>query len=372
MATISGPAVFFDGVTSARRPVRIELEAPALLVRNIDGSVVARWPYADLAQVSWDDGVLRLGQGRGGSLARIEVRDAALARAIDEVSTPVDQTGVAARRSRRKVVLWTCAAVFSLLFAGVYGIPELATRLTPVIPYGLERKLGETVDAQVRAMLGPGEKGQPFECGIHDGEKPGRAALGDLETRLAAAAALPVPIKLAVVRRDETNAIALPGGRIYVFAQLVQEARSPDELAGVIAHEMGHIAHRHGTRSVLQTAGLSVLFGLVLGDFVGGGAVILAARTVLQLAYSREVETAADVYSVSVMQRAGGDPRALGAFLQRIAGAVEPGMKILLNHPEAKERAARIDALAGAVQQSRAPLLSAADWAALKRICKGS
>ena len=87
------------------------------------------------------------------------------------------------------------------------------------------------------------------------------------------------------------------------------------------------MAHRDGTRSLLQAAGLSFLFGMLLGDFVGGGAVVIGARAVLQSSYSRDVESAADRYGVDLMGRAGGDPRALGAILDRIAGAIHPGWK---------------------------------------------
>ena len=76
--------------------------------------------------------------------------------------------------------------------------------------------------------------------------------------------------------------MALPGGHVYVDDGLIAIAQTPDELAGVLAHEIGHVAHRDGTRTVLQTAGLSFLFGMMLGDFVGGGAVVIAARTVLK------------------------------------------------------------------------------------------
>ncbi len=146
---------------------------------------------------------------------------------------------------------------------------------------------------------------------------------------IEAAARLPVALKVQIVRRPEANAIALPGGYIYVFQGLVDRAKEPDELAGVIAHEVGHVAHRDGTRSVLQAAGLSLLFGMLLGDFVGGGAVVLAARTILRTSYTRDVETAADAYAVTLMTSIGGDPRALGRFLLRIAGSTHPGPKIL-------------------------------------------
>ena len=74
-----------------------------------------------------------------------------------------------------------------------------------------------------------------------------------------------------------------------------------------------------------RPAGLSFLFGMLLGDFVGGGAVVIGARAVLQSSYSREVEGAADRYGVELMSRAGGDPRALGAMLTRHRGRNHPG-----------------------------------------------
>jgi predicted Zn-dependent protease len=159
--------------------------------------------------------------------------------------------------------------------------------------------------------------------------------------------------------------MALPGGHIYVYDGLIEKAQTPDELAGVLAHEIGHVARRDGTRIVLQTAGMSFLFGMMLGDFVGGGAVVIAARTVLRSSYSRRVESAADAYSVALMTKVGGDPHALAVILGRIVS--EHGLRILLDHPETKERIAAIDAVA--VAGAPRPLLDAAEWSALKQIC---
>lgn len=185
--------------------------------------------------------------------------------------------------------------------------------------------------------------------------------------QIETAANLPLPLRALVVRKPELNAITLPGGHIYVFQGLVAAARSPDELAGVIAHEVGHAAHRDGLRTIVQGAGLSLLFGMLLGDFVGGGAVIFAAKTILQTRYSREVEAAADAYGVMLMGRMGGDPRALGTILIRIAGTTHPGPKILADHPETRDRVAAIEAMAA--PGSKRPLLDQNEWAALKAIC---
>ena len=147
-----------------------------------------------------------------------------------------------------------------------------------------------------------------------------------------------------MVRRADFNAFALPGGHIYVFQGLIDRAQSPDEVAGVLAHEIGHVAHRDGTRTVLQAAGLSFLFGMMLGDFVGGGAVVIAAKTVVRSSYSRRVEASADIYSVVLMRKVGGDPRALAAILERVTADKDEGIKILADHPDTKDRIIAINA----------------------------
>lgn len=368
--TQSGAGIYFDGKTSARHPVTVEIEPDALLVRDREGHRLARWPYQQLEELSSQDGVLRLGRIGSQNLERIEVRDTEFAAAIDGLAATVDRTGTTHRRGRRKVIFWSIAAVISLLLVGIYGIPEVASRLAPYVPYSVEARFGHVIDGQVRAMLDPGQKGRSFECGWAESESAGRAAFDRMMEKLEAAAGLPIKLKLVVLRRKEANAVALPGGHIYVFEGLITKAESADEVAGVIAHEIGHVAHRDGTRSVLQAGGLSFVFGLVLGDFVGGGVVIFAARSILQSAYSREVETAADLFAVELIEKAGGDGRALGKILTRIAGTAEPDVKILANHPATKERADWIDAATRRTPQGS--LLQPTEWQAMRGICAGS
>jgi len=362
-----GPGVFYDGLTSARHDVAVELDQTALRVTDAQGRVLAQWPYAELESLSAPDRLLRLGRRHSKLLARLEVRDPALIAAIDERAEGIDRTGALARRQRGGVIAWTLAATASLVLVAWFGVPVIAEKLAPLIPAGLERKLGAAVDMQTRAMLDTRNAGAGFECGHAANERTGRAAFDKLIARLAPQAGLPIPPQPFVVRRPEANAIALPGGSIYVFEGLIDKAQSPDELAGVIAHEMGHLAHRDGTRSVLQGAGLSFLFGMLLGDFVGGGAVVVAARTVLQSSYTRDVETAADAYAVDLMNQIGGNARALGTLLTRIGGATEPGMKILMDHPDTRLRVSVINARARA--SNGTPLLDPAEWAALKKVC---
>ena len=363
----SGPALYFDGTCSARNDVVVETGTAGLQIFSSGRHLLDEWLYAELRRQAAPDGVLRLGRHGETLLARLEVRDPALAAAIEDRAVTLDRGGAAERRLRRKVVILSLAAVVSLIFTAIIGVPVLATRLTPLIPISVEQKLGKAVDSQIRATLDTKHLGAGFVCGTGANGAAGQAALDKLVGRLKAAAALPYPLRVDVVRRADFNAFALPGGHIYVFQGLIDRAQSPDELAGVLAHEIGHVAHRDGTRTVLQTAGLSFLFGMMLGDFVGGGAVVIAAKTVVRSSYSRRVEASADIYSVGLMRKVGGDPRALAAILARVMADKDEGIKILADHPDTKDRIVAINAVAP--KGATTPLLGAADWAALKQIC---
>jgi Zn-dependent protease with chaperone function len=369
IAVTSGSAIFFDGTRSTRHDVAVELLPDALHIRSADGTELAAWPYDQLEHLSAPDHVLRLGRRRNPVLARLEVNDPALAAAIDDKAGTVDRTGSTERRTRRKVVVWSLAATVSLVLVAVVAVPAIATRLAPLVPYWAEQKLGNAVNDEIRAMLDNRGLGDAFECGNAEVEQPGRAAFDKLTGRLERAAALPLPLKITVVRRSDANAFALPGGYIYVFQGLIDKSESPDELAGVIAHEIGHVAQRDGTRSLLHGAGLSFLFGMLLGDFVGGGAVVVGATTLLRLSYARDVEAGADLFAVGLMGAAGADARALGTILGRIAGQQRMGPKILLDHPDAPDRITAINA--AALPATGAPLVDGEEWAALKRICAG-
>ncbi|HXW30084.1 MAG TPA: M48 family metallopeptidase [Xanthobacteraceae bacterium] len=361
----SGPGIFLDGRTSARQAVAVDVDETGILARDEEGQIVVRWRFDELQRLPAPAHLLRFAHRDQGVPARLEIRDAALAAAIDALIAPPGRPGDG--RHRRAVVLSLAAAVV-ILAATLVGLPTIADRLSSLLPLAAEQKLGEAIDHQVRAMLERSPSGQPAECGGAAGEKPGRAALDAMVDRLAAAAGLPVAV--SVVRRHDANALALPGGRIYVFEGLIGHAETPDELAAVIAHEIGHVAHHDGTRSVVRAAGLSLVFGVALGDFVGGSAVIIAARTLIQSAYSREIETAADSYSVALMQRLGGNPQALAGILERMSSGIEPAMKMLMDHPETRIRVAAIKAQAGA--PGGTALLGVAEWAALKRICSAT
>src|SRR5207237_6004435 len=105
---------------------------------------------------------------------------------------------------------------------------------------------------------------------------------------------LDTPLQAEVVTSRIPNAFALPGGKIYLLNGLLQKAENPDELAGVIAHEMGHVSHRDHLRMMIHRGGVSFLMGLLFGDVTGSSAVIFVTRSLFEVSYTRAAEQNAD------------------------------------------------------------------------------
>ena len=88
----------------------------------------------------------------------------------------------------------------------------------------------------------------------------------------------------------------------------------------MLAHELGHVHHRHSMRTLIQNGGTSFLIGLLLGDITGGSAVIFATRQMLHASHSREAEQEADAFATMVMQKLGRSPVPMAELLFRITG----------------------------------------------------
>jgi predicted Zn-dependent protease len=172
-----------------------------------------------------------------------------------------------------------------------------------------------------------------------------------------------------VVASRTVNAFALPGGQIVVFTGLIARAARPEQVAGVLGHEIAHVTLRHGVRSVARTAGLLVAVQLVLGQSAGLDRVVaqLGAGALLN-GYSREQEREADAEGVRAMAAAGLDPTALAEFfdvLRHEPGTSMPGiLQWMQTHPGHDERIATVHRLAAAAPRGTARPLSR-DWAAV-------
>lgn len=158
------------------------------------------------------------------------------------------------------------------------------------------------------------------------------------------AAPLAGPLQLKLIFRDggkiSANALALPGGTIVVTDQLVRLAQSDDEIAGVLAHEIGHVEERHSLQQIYRALGITALLALVGGDSAQLVHDAINQAAVLQtFAYSREFEYAADKRSVGIMVAAGRNPTAFIDLLDRIVPG-DGDTSVMSTHPANRDRRA--------------------------------
>lgn len=346
----AGTGIYFDGRSSRKRSVTLRHSLDLQLLE--DGARVASWPYADIRLVD-EDGGLRLRCITAEPLARLEVADSATAASI-RARCPSLLEGRGSG-SIWPIVGWSLGAVCSIVLIVLYGIPLLADRLAPLVPSAIERRIGDAVDRQVRAIFG----------GKVCAKSEGQAAFLKMVGKLVEAGGAAGPIEARVLSSRVPNAMALPGGKLYLFDGLLRRARNPDEIAGVMAHEIGHAERRDGMRALIRTSGTTYLFGLLFGDVMGGGAIIAGTQALLSASHSRQAESDADDFAGRAMAKLGRPPTSMGELLLRVTGTGRGS--ILDSHPVSSERLKKLRDLAPAV--AGPPLLTDEEWKALTQIC---
>jgi Zn-dependent protease with chaperone function len=355
-APVRAPVTYLDGTSSRRRNVQLRLADRCEILDGDD--VVAAWPYADIRRADGPAGTLRVMCASAPLLARLEIRDPALAADLERRCGALD-ADLPGAKGVTTIVAWSVAAFVSIVLMVVFVVPLAADRLTPLVPYAIEKRIGEVADKQVQVIF----DGKLCE------DPAGKAAFAKLVNTLRQAGEVDATADAAVISNEIANAIALPGGKIYVFEGLLAKAESVDELAGVLAHELGHVKNRDGLRNLIYNGGTSFLIGLLFGDITGSSAIIFASRELLQASHSRDAERNADKTTIEVMRKLGRSPKPMGEFLLRVTGREKgKGLALISSHPLSEDRLARMTEQDA--PPTAPPLLTAGEWAALKGICK--
>jgi Zn-dependent protease with chaperone function len=198
-----------------------------------------------------------------------------------------------------------------------------------------------------------------------------------LGQRLARDSARPnIRYRFKVLNSDEVNAFALPGGYIFVTRGMLESVKDENELAGVLAHEIGHIAARQHAKRVRRSQLTNLGFSL-MGPVVGGGAKMaagrIAGRSLVDLIFTpfnREDEREADRLGAKNMHDAKFDPAALVSFFERSAAGSErqPGRfkQFFASHPRSEERAAEIAEFIGTLPEQTGSRANDAELARVK------
>jgi Zn-dependent protease with chaperone function len=351
----AGSAIYFDGKSSRRRLVTLAFKDQLELQESPE--TTTRWSYDELRRADSPPQTLRVSCLSAPVLARLEIRDAAVAAELAARCARLDEN-IPGRHGVGAIISWSLAAAVSIVAVVLFGVPLAADRLAPLVPQSLERRLGDVAEGQVKVMFG----------GKYCTNASGQAAFNKLVDALRAAAGIDSSLQTAVLSAPIPNAFALPGAKVYLLNGLLAKAENPDEIAGVLAHELGHLRHRDATRNLIYNGGTSFLIGLLFGDITGSGALIFASRSLVTLSYSREAEYNADTFAIDVMHRLGRSPKPTGELLYRVTGKqIDKSLSILSNHPLTEDRLKRMSDEDR--PPSGPPLLTPEEWTSLKAIC---
>lgn len=170
---------------------------------------------------------------------------------------------------------------------------------------------------------------------------------------------------LTVVDQPDPNAFAIPGGRIYIQTGLLSFCNSAEEVAAVLAHEMGHVEHRHTVNNIVKQLGLKAVIAMIAG---GSGMENISGQ-LLSNYFSREDESEADDFALALLEKAGIRPATLGEVFSRMKhehGDMKGAMNLLSTHPELEERSSKSAAYQVSPSFVEQPL--GIDWEQMRRI----
>lgn len=321
------PGRWFDGQSSKARHVMVSLrptpQGPSLVLHPLSQPeaepVVFAWK-----QVGWPEA---WNERKPQPRVVVDLRDHGSVE-IDAVTewrvalaAAGERPGIAQRMQTRWPVLLgvTAAAVIGLTLFYRYGTPWAATQLTRFVPLGWETSVAENVLQQMdngtlKPSKLPKERQQQLQARFNTLAQQAPATLHRYTQYNP-------PLSLEFRSGMGANAFALPGGKIVMTDGIVKAAADkglPDDaLVGVLAHEIGHVVHRHTTRMVVEQGVLNVGLGLALGDV--SAIVSTGASVMTGLAYSRSHEREADCYAIALMRHTALPTAPMGKLLLAIA-----------------------------------------------------
>ncbi len=305
---------WFDGQSPRAQVCEICIEGNELVLTLVGGE--RRYP---VRQVRWAE---RRAHGQrqtdlpDGSL--IQHAEAGEWDAWRQASGQQDSVVVGWMQSWRATLVAMGATVLFLAAAWTWGVPWLSRALAQQVPQSLETRLGEQgmqqldrlfLQTSALPVLQQQALRERFKAAVDRAHPSGNAPPWQLSFHRSKALG--------------ANAFALPGGYIVITDDLVKLlADQPDALNGVLAHELGHVHHRHGLDLMVRASLVSALVGVVLGDASGFLATVPA--TLATQSYSRDAEREADEFVARLLDQSGVSPSVMVAFFERIKQVEKP------------------------------------------------
>lgn len=385
-STVGYRGRFADGKSAVVQEVRAQFGGDGVRIMDMAGLELESWLYDDIRLVD------RPVAGRPARLlnltremARLEIAGQEPLDILRRLAPDIEKTGARDPAQWRRAAAWTVA--LGLLFGGLWwGLSISAPLIAAMTPIEVEERIGKSTVEQVSLLFGGFSGIDELTCRRRDGLR----ALDAMTEQLTTVDDSPYEFKIRVLDIDIPNAFAAPGGYIVIFRGLIDRAESPDEVAGVLAHEMGHVTHQHSMTHLIRAIGFQTLIvPLISGGAMAADMLSEMGQAALQASYTRELEEDADRVAVELMNRAGLKAATFTDLLYRIEqefgslpdeGETEAGgpdgeaaddgsfsfPDMMATHPSTPDRARMVRELAAPGGEAG---LDEAQWQALRSIC---
>ncbi len=355
-------ATYFDGQSARNRTVHIREDGTSITFSGPD-TLPTIWSIKGLHAIDAPaQGQLYRVTHDDMPGARLIIKDAAFIKLL--VSRSTHLKGGYSASDIWNIVGWTggglalCAA---LTYLAMWVLPD---PIAHMLPDSWRDRTGKSMEANLVAGSS--------RCSTPKGDQ----ALAKIVARLADGTPSLPPVSIHIYDMKLLNAFAVTGGKIIVLRELLDKTDTPEELTGVLAHEMGHVAHLHPEAQMVRLSGMEVLNSLFTGT--GGGNTstnVAVLATVLRS--SRAAEAEADQFANDALIHASIDPHGLKSFFEKILalesklgtdlGPLNAIGPIFSTHPGTAERIKEIKLLPSGI--SAQPVLAPDEWQALKKIC---
>ena len=354
-------ASYSDGHRAVAVAATAGVEGGVLRIRDAGGGLLDAWPLSSIRMVSAPGpATTGLFQGGADGRARLRIAGTELVARLRAAGAPLGPPDYVDPQRARRVVRVALPVAVALAALVAAALPMAGAWIAATIPSRVVEALGDRQAEDLAKLLA--SPGRQAFCTQAQGVR----ALDALAARLQTAARLDPPPRVRVVDGPIENAFALPGGRILIMRGLIEAAATPDEVAGVLAHEFAHVAAGHAIAVAVQGAVAGALATVAMSQRAlipwGHGVVARLAAA----PYGRAAEEQADAGALAMLDEAGLGSGGFTRFLERAAARSGGASGILSTHPPPAQRAATASARAGV---PATPAMPPADWAALRGIC---
>lgn len=350
---------FFDGKIANPHEVSVAFLLDKIIGKNQEGEILFAW-CIDSVQVLQAPEYNRLGlvTCQYDNTARLHVDDIFMYQ-LDQLSgKPSRKFSISTKG--KSLLFWTAIACIFIWLVFLF-IPKLSPYIAQQFPESWEESLA---DYALDYIAGDGEL-----CVQEDAID----ALNKMVDYLARDTAIDSQVDIKVVYDDTVNAFATPANRIVLFSGLIDSVEDQTEIAGVIAHEMGHVIEKHPTEGFVR--GLSLLFVVqfMMGNIGSIGDVGIIGQALYELDYSRDAELEADRLALKILHDKGIDPSGFRNFFERIKEEeldIESDfLTYFSTHPKTSDRIDMIELDRQEQHYYHAPLTEE-EWQQLKQVCK--